>query len=68
MTRSTGTPDGGFQVPIPPGPEGLEIGLAILDLLEDRFGAELVDFDLTDNGGDFTVRLPPQMIRHGTAA
>ena len=59
----------GFRMPIPPGPDGLEIGLAILDLLEDGFGAELVDFDLRDKGGSFTVRLPSRArAARGTAA
>jgi hypothetical protein len=57
-----------FRVPLPPGPDGLEVGLAILDLLEDRFGAELIDFDLRDQGGSFTVRLPQKPARPGTAA
>jgi hypothetical protein len=63
-----GTGTEGFQVPIPSGPEGLEIGLAILDLLEDRFGAELIDFDLKDEGRSFTVRLPTTRARHGSSS
>ena len=58
----------GFRVPLPHGPDGLEVGLAILDLLEDRFGAELVDFDLRDEGGSFTVRFPATAAQPGTAA
>ena len=47
-----------YTLSLPPGRAGLDIGLAILDLLEDRFGAELVDFHLGDDGGYFTVKFP----------
>jgi hypothetical protein len=57
-----------FRVPLPAGPDGLEVGLAVLDLLEDRFGAELIDFDLRDEGGSFIVRLPVNWAGRGTAA
>ena len=63
-------PAAGYSVSLAPGPQGLEIGLAILDLLEDRFGATLVGFDLGDRGGYFTVRFPPttESAEPGTAA
>ena len=61
------TPDV-FRIPIPPGPTGLEIGLAILDLLEERYRAELVDFDLGDGGGHFAVQLPARDVGRGSAA
>jgi len=48
----------GYTISLPAGPQGLDIGLAILDLLEDRFGAELVDFHLGDGGGYFSVKFP----------
>ena len=53
----------GYTVPLPPGPDGLEVGLAILDLLEDRFGAQLVDFELRDHDGSFRVRLPDNVLQ-----
>jgi hypothetical protein len=59
LPRPTGaTPWESYTIPLPPGTKGLDVGLAILDLLEDRFRAQLVGFELRDRGGSFTVRLP----------